>query len=102
MSRELRNLEQRGDRVDHPAGGSDDRANAVMLAAAMAVQTIVKPSFGFSWVVRTEIGPDGRRVTTSSSKPEPGHDLESNSHRSECRACRGKWARENRPESGAD
>ena len=101
--RELRNLEQRGDRVDHPAGGSDDRANAVMLAAAMAVQTIVKPSFGLSWLVRTEIGPDGRRVTTSSSKPEPGHDLESNSHRAECRACRAKWeARENRPEPGAD
>jgi hypothetical protein len=101
--RELRNLEQRGDRVDHPAGGSDDRANAVMLAAAMAVQTIVNPSFGFSWLVHTEIGPDGRRVATSSSKPEPGHDLESDSHRANCRACRATWrARENRPEPGAD
>jgi hypothetical protein len=102
--RELRNLEQRGDRVDHPAGGSDDRANAVMLAAAMAVQTIVKPGVpSLVWGFLTEIGPDGRRVTTSSSEPEPGHDLESNSHRTECRACRAKWrARENRPEPGAD
>ncbi len=101
--RELRNLEQRGDRVDHPAGGSDDRANALMLAAAMAVQTIVKPSFAFSWAVHTEIGPGGRRVTTVSSKPEPGHDLESANHRALCRACRAKWmARENRPEPGAD
>ncbi len=46
MSRELRNLEQRGDRVDHPAGGSDDRADAVMLAAAMAVQTSPAPTDG--------------------------------------------------------
>jgi hypothetical protein len=102
--RELRNLEQRGDRVDHPAGGSDDRANAVMLAAAMAVQTIVKPGFPpLAWAIRTEIGPDGRRVTMVSSEPERGHDLDSNSHRAECRACRAKWmARENRPEPGAD
>jgi len=49
------------------------------LAAAMAVQTIVKPGFPPSVsVIRTEIGPGGRRVTITSSKPEPGHDLESN------------------------
>jgi hypothetical protein len=102
--RELRNLEQRGDRVDHPAGGSDDRANALMLAAAMAVQTIVKPGFPpLGWAIRTEIGPGGRRVTMVSSEPELGHDLESNSHRAECRACRAAWmARENRPDPGGD
>ncbi len=102
--RELRNLEQRGDRVDHPAGGSDDRANALMLAAAMAVQTIVNPGFVLpALIVHTEIGPGGRRVTVVSSEPEPGHDLENASHRAECRACRAKWmARENRPEPGAD
>src|SRR5712692_5248320 len=100
--RELRNLEQRGDRVDHPAGGSDDRANAVMLAAAMAVQTIVKPGFGFVWNILTKVGPEGR-VTIVSSEPQPGHDLESGSHRVECRRCRAKWrARANRPEPGAD
>jgi len=102
--RELRNPEQRGDRVDHPAGGSDDRAYALMLAAAMAVETIVKPGFPpLGWAIRTEIGLGGRRVTMVSSEPEPGHDLESNSHRAECRACRAKWmARENRPEPGGD
>ena len=101
--RELRNLEQRGDRVDHPAGGSDDRANAVMLAAAMAVQTIVKPGFALVSVVSTEVGPDGRRVATINSEPESGHDLESTSHRAECRACRATWkARENSSEPGAD
>lgn len=100
--RELRNLEQRGDRVDHPAGGSDDRANAVMLAAAMAVQTIVRPGFGFAWTIRTVVGPGGRREITF-SEPQPGHDLENGSHRVECRACRAKWrARANRPEPGAD
>ena len=102
--RELRNLEVRGDRVDHSARGRDDRANAVMLAAAMAVQTIVKPGFPplvFSF--HTKIGPDGQRVTTSSSQPQTGHDLDDASHRVECRSCRQKWRqRENRPESGAD
>jgi len=49
------------------------------------------------------IGPDGRRVTTVSGEPERGHDVESVSHRAECRACRATWkARENRPEPGAD
>jgi len=102
--RELRNLEVRGDRVDHPAWGRDDRANAVMLAAAIAVQTIVKP--GFPPLVssfHTEIGPDGQRVTTSGSQPQTGHNLDDASHRVECRSCREKWRRrEKRPESGAD
>ena len=45
--RELRNLEQRGEKVDHPAGLSDDRANSLMLAICMAVQSAIKPaSFG--------------------------------------------------------
>ncbi len=36
--RELRNLELRGDTVDHPSGYHDDRANALCLAAVMAAQ----------------------------------------------------------------
>jgi hypothetical protein len=101
--RELRNLEQRGDRVDHPAGGSDDRANAVMLAAAIAVQTIVKPGFLFASILHREVGPDGRLSTTISGEQEPGHDMDDANHRVACRACRSKWrVRENRPEPGAD
>jgi len=42
--RELRNLEQRGEKVDHPAGLSDDRANSLMLAICMAVQSAIKPA----------------------------------------------------------
>ncbi len=88
--RELRNLEQRGDRVDHPAGGSDDRANALMLAAAMAVQTIVKPSFPpFAVVIRTEVRPGGRRVITVSGGPEPGHDVESRDSRTRSASVKG-------------
>ena len=91
--RELRNLEQRGDRVDHPAGGSDDRANALMLAAAMAVQTIVKPSFPpFAVVIRTEVRPGGRRVITVSGGPEPGHDVESRDSRTRSASRKGSAA----------
>ncbi len=36
--RELRNLELRGDKVDHPSGYHDDRANALGLAAVMAAE----------------------------------------------------------------
>jgi len=61
-----------------------------MLAAAMAVQTIVKPGFPPSVsVIRTEIGPGGRRVSITSSKPEPGHDVESRDSRTRSASVKG-------------
>ena len=49
--RELRNLELRGDKVDHPSGYHDDRANALCLAAVMAAE-------------RTRVSESGAEVTS--------------------------------------
>jgi len=46
--RELRNLELRGDTVDHPSGYHDDRANALCLAAVMAAERARVSESGYS------------------------------------------------------
>jgi hypothetical protein len=103
--RELRNLEQRGDRVDHGPGLTDDRANALMLAAAMAVQGIVKPEFRpLVWGVRTSLGPGGFVTDViGKERAEPEHNVDSADHRAECRACRAQWRTSaNKLKPGAD
>lgn len=51
-ARELRNLEQRGDKVDHPSGYHDDRGNVLCLAAVMAYEGRRRSgsfALSFSW-----------------------------------------------------
>ena len=89
--------------MDHGPGLTDDRANALMLAAAMAVQKIVKPGFTpLVWAVRTLVGPDGC-VTEVIGNERAEHDVDDKGHRAECRACRAHWnARENKLKPGAN
>jgi hypothetical protein len=56
-ARELRNLEQRGDNVDHPSGYHDDRANVLCLAAVMAYEGRRRSggfALSFSWSRSTD------------------------------------------------
>lgn len=76
--REFRNLEQRGDKVDHGPGLHDDRANALALAICMAVQSAVKPSVPpMVWTTRRttsgEIYVDGKLVTGGRAGMSPGY-----------------------------
>jgi hypothetical protein len=64
MIAELRSLERRGEKVDSWRG-HEDRANALCLAAAMAVADAARPSFTLAWSATrdfTQHGPAGEVV----------------------------------------
>jgi hypothetical protein len=59
--RQLKNLEQHGDKVDHPAGPGyhDDRSNALCLAATLAAESLQKRSFAGVAAVRISTSGEG-------------------------------------------
>lgn len=65
--RQLRNLEQRGEKVDHPGGAyHDDRSNALCLAATMAAQGLRRGSFaGVSSFTKAASGAFYEGLTTT-------------------------------------